>query len=464
VLDGITSLVDKSLVWHQDATNREPRFGMLETIREYALERLRASGETEDVRRRHATWFVALGERAGSHLLRGPDQLGWLARLATEIANLRLALTWLATAGDSGGLRLASALMRFWYLRGPLSEGQSWLEQTLAASRDASPMLRVVALTDLSLLALFQGNHDRATLAIEECEQLVQAAEDRLSLACLRNVQSFLAMRQGDAGQALALAKESVALFEGLEHGGRQNLARLSTVVAALSQGDLIQAKSIAEENLALGRQTGDELGVGSALNHLGWVAIRQDDYTSAAGWFAEALSGVPRFGETWMAAYYLEGLAIAAGSRGDHEAAARLFGAAANFGQSAGFRLPPLMEAHHERAIAGIRTSLGEPAFGMAWASGQTLGLEAVLAEAAALAAATERQPTVPRTHLPSLTGREVEVLRLAAAGLTAPQIADRLFLSPRTVHTHLAAIYRKLGVTTRGEAVRVAIERGLA
>jgi DNA-binding CsgD family transcriptional regulator len=260
-----------------------------------------------------------------------------------------------------------------------------------------------------------------------------------------------------------------VALFEGLDHGGRQDSARLTAAFAASSHGDLIEARSLAEENLRLGRQIGDDAAVGTSLNHLGWIQILEGDHRAAAGRFAEALTGVPRLGESWTGAYHVpcfEGLAKVANSGGSHEIAARFLGASAKVLELSGFGLPPFLETHHERTVSAIQAAIGADALRAAWAAGAALPPDELVAEAIALAdggAFAAGAPRPQRPHPSGLTERELEVVRLAAAGLTAPQIAERLYLSPRTVHAHMAAIYRKLDVTTRGEAVRVAIERGL-
>jgi predicted ATPase/DNA-binding CsgD family transcriptional regulator len=469
VFDGIASLVNKSLLTTQPTAGADPRFGMLETVRDFALEQLAATGEADEARRRHAAWFVAFGVRAEPHLLRGPDQPGWLERLSVEQANLRLALDWLVERSEADALRLASALRYFWYLRGPLSEGQAWLARSLAAETGALPALRVLALADLSLLTIFQGDPDRATRTVEDAARLAETVEDRLALASLRQAQGYLALLQGETGRGLALANESVALFEGLDHRGRQNSARLTASLAAFSHGDLSEAQSLAEQNLAHGRQIGDDAAVGTSLNHLGWVTIQQGNHRAAARWFAEALTSIPRLGESWNGAYHVpsfEGLASAASATGAHELAARFLGASATVLGSTGFRLPPILETHHQRTVAAAQAALGADAFRAAWAAGATLSPDELVAAATALAedAGPGASPArTPGAHPSGLTDRELEVLRLVAAGLTAPQIAEQLFLSPRTVHAHTAAIYRKLDVNTRGEAVRYAVEHGL-
>src|SRR5262249_19313589 len=159
VLDGLQLLLDKSLLYEREDSDGEPRFMMLETIREYALERLEISREAATVRRRHADYYLALAEIAEPNLQRA-EQVAWLDRLAAEIDNLRAALTWSRTAADAADLelRLAGALWLFWGLRGYLSEGRAWLARALGQNSEASTVLRALGLTRAGELAWWQGD------------------------------------------------------------------------------------------------------------------------------------------------------------------------------------------------------------------------------------------------------------------------------------------------------------------
>jgi non-specific serine/threonine protein kinase len=463
VFDGVASLLNKSLLSAVEAIGGEPRFGMLETIRKYALEQLVVAGEVDEVRHHHSTWCLAFAERAESALFQGPDQSRWLARLAAESANLRVALAALLDADPEAGLRLAAALPRFWFIRGRLSEGRTWLEQALAATDGVPSRLRAKAWADLCQLASFQEDFARAEAAGEEAERLSGVAEDPWSCAYAQGIRGYQSLLQGHFPDAIERAEASLALWATLAEDDRSTVARNCLATAAYALGRLDESARRAQDCLAHAQRIGDEFGVAIALQRVGTVAFAQGDYSSALNRFSEALHRFAHLGTGWATAYALDGVAAAAGVYSSNEQAARLLGAAAHQRTSAGVSLAGPLRVAHDRAVAKVRSSLAGPAFAAAWTAGESLSLEAAIAEADHLVATNERASTASRSLQAGLTDREVDVLRLAVSGLTGPQTAERLFLSPRTVQTHMAAIYRKLDVNTRAEAVRLAIERGL-
>jgi non-specific serine/threonine protein kinase len=463
VFDGVASLLNKSLLSAVGAIGGEPRFGMLETIREYALEQLVIVGEADEIRHRHAAWCLALAERAEPALFHGPYQPRWLTRLAAESANLRAALAALLDTDPEAGLRLAAALPRFWFIRGRLSEGRNWLELALAATDGAASRLRAKAWADLCQLASFQEDFARAGEAGEEAERLSGTAGDPWSRAYSQGIRGYQALLQKNFSDAIERADASLALWANLAEDDRSTVARHCLATAAYALGRWDESARLAEDCLAHAHRIGDDFGVALALHRAGSVAFVLGDHASALNRFADSLHRFADLGTGWTAAYALDGVAAVAGAYASDDQTARLLGAAAHQRESAGVSLAGPLRVAHDQAVAKVRASLSGPAFAAAWTAGEALSLEAALAEADHLSATIERPPTAPRPRPPEVTAREADVLRLAVAGLTGPQIADRLFLSPRTVQTHMAAIYRKLDVNTRGEAVRLAIERGL-
>jgi DNA-binding CsgD family transcriptional regulator len=311
---------------------------------------------------------------------------------------------------------------------------------------------------------LFQVDFRRAAAAIEEGKRRIAGEDDRWTLAYLLVAQSYLCFFEGDPHCARRWAQESVALFAADGDDVPAILGRLCLASVALADHSIGEARHWGEESLALAGKAEDLWLSSVAQNALGAVAFHEGDRRSALTHFQESIAGLRRLGETWTLAFAIEGAVLAAGERAGDERTARLLGAAAQLRELVGAPLPGRLPEALDHAVVGLRTSLGEPAFSTAWAAGKSMSLDAVIDETTALGDISESKRETPRQSVAGLTERELEVLRLVAAGLTAPQIAERLFLSPRTVHTHLAAIYRKLDVNTRGEAVRFAVEQGLA
>jgi non-specific serine/threonine protein kinase len=454
--------VDKSLLGTQARETAEPRFAMLETIREYAGEQLAASGEEDDVRRAHAAWCLALAEAAAAALA-GPAQRDWLHRLEADHDNLRAALAFSLQTGDAAaGLRLAGALAGFWWQRGHFREGRAWLERALAAAPDAPPPIRARALTGLGRLATFQHDHTPAAAACAAALALAEAAGEAAGVAEARLEQAILALFGGDFAGAAAAAEASLAVFATLGEPRQRNTARFIRAIAARYQGDLDRAVPLLEECLALATETGDAYHAALAHQGLASVAGEPGDARGALPHYLAALSGFWRLGERWHMALCLEAIAALC-PRADPEAVARLLGAAEALAEGAGFALPPRPAAAHARTVAAVRARLDDGAFAAAWAAGRSLPLAQAVAAAAALASARPGRGEPSAADPYGLTPREREVLRLLVAGRSNPEIAEALFISPHTVHRHVAGIFAKLGVATRTAAVTAAVAAGL-
>jgi predicted ATPase/DNA-binding CsgD family transcriptional regulator len=416
VLELLSHLADKSLVVVQER-NGEARYRLLETIRQYGREKLRASGELPKTQTRHSHFFVRLAEEAEPELT-GAEQRVWLDRLEAELDNLRAALGWSLEGGEPEvGLRLAGALWWFCYLRGHYGEGREWLEGALGGSEDSPAPLRTKALTGSGVLAFLQCEYEGATALLEE------------SLALYRDL--------GD------------------ERGIATALQTLGSV--AREQGHYARAQALHEESLTLSREAGYREGVAWSLNELGLVEQRRGDDERGTALLEESLDLHRDLGDRWRAASVLEGLSGSARKRGQTERAARLLGAADALREAIGTPVPPCERADHDRNVSALRATIGEKAFEKARAEGRALTLEQALAE-------PEGAPADHQSAYPAgLTAREVEVLRLVAGGLNDPQVAEKLFISRRTVHAHMRSIYHKLGVTSRTAATRFAVEYGL-
>jgi predicted ATPase/transcriptional regulator with XRE-family HTH domain len=291
-LDRLTTLVDKSLLRQEAGTDGAPRFLMLETIREYALERLVASGEEAALRQRHAQYYLTLAERA-EPLLHAAEQLDWLNRLKAEHDNLRAVLLWSQVAVDDTavGLRLSAALSYFWMVSGSLSEGREQLTRILAHPEAAAPTVaRARALSAAGLLAWLQGDWRVAQSLYEECRTLGQALGDTRAVAEALCGLGIIAYTQIDYRQALALFEESVAMFRDLREEWGLAWTLFNMADAALFHRDYARANPLFEESLALFRDLGDRIGVAHALLGLGGVALRQQDLQRATSLFEASL------------------------------------------------------------------------------------------------------------------------------------------------------------------------------
>jgi predicted ATPase/DNA-binding CsgD family transcriptional regulator len=573
VLEGLASLIDKSLVSQTEQEGKEdPCFLMLETIREYGLECLATSGETEATGHAHAVYYLALTEQAAEHWFSAEEQ-AWLAQLEREHNNLRAAMTWLLehrTARQSSemALRLGAALWWFWVTRGYRNEGWSLLERALEGSESVAVPIRAQALWATGnlagylghvergevlcqqSLALFQeignstgmrdalfhlgvvadmrGDYAAASSRFEESLVLSRQAGDKADAAWALVYLEQLANIQGEHARVGPLAEESLALFRGAGIQMGTDDALKDWAKAAFFQSDFARAEALAQECVVLERQLGEKAGEAEMLALLGEVALQQGDPPTArllleqgcallrevrwmrAGideeqqmaWTLSRLGKVLAIQGNYPAAralyeesleslvsvqavnsnrpfldiyvnldFALEGLAAVVAVQGELAWAARLWGAAQARRDTRGTPLPPVYRADYDRSVTAARTQLGEKPFVAAWNEGRTMTPEQALAARGPLTIPTlipAEPATVPpapkaATYPDRLTAREVEVLRLVAGGLTDHQIAEQLVISPRTVNSHLKAIYGKIQVSSRSAATRYAIEHAL-
>jgi non-specific serine/threonine protein kinase len=488
-LDGISSLVDKSLLRQVEGLDGEPRFLMLETIREYALERLAESGEEETLRRRHAQYFLQLAEAAEPEL-RGPQQVAWLERLEREHDNLRAALRWSIERHDAEmALMLSAALPRFWFVRGYLSEGRRWLNEALGTADfgvrngvtpESNPKLasaRARALNGAGLLAYPQGEYTVARSLLEQSLALLRELDDRQNIAFVLNGLGVVVQQQGDYAAARGYLEQSLAIRR--EMGDKQGIASTLNNLGEVARclGDYDAARSIYEEGLAVLAEAGSKWDIASSLHNLAYVSHQQGDYGRAAALFTESLGWYRELGLKTGIAASLTGLAGVAGAVGQPDKAARLFGAAERVREEVGAIVDRADVGEYERNVAAVKAQLDEATFTMDWAEGRAMNIDEAIAYAQQEITDTAQPAAVPeaikkrkagatpavQVSPNELTRREVEVLRLVAGGLTNPQVSAQLFLSHRTVEAHLHSIFGKLGVTTRGEAIRYAIEHDL-
>jgi non-specific serine/threonine protein kinase len=461
-LDTIAALVEASLLRSETDSDGMVRYRMLETIREFAEERLMASGEAEVIRQRHAAYFLAFAERYElAELL--PD--GERARnvLEAEHANLRAALAWL-DAGDESGLfpRFAATLGHFWTGLGYYQEGRNWLERALDHG-DAAAADRAKVLVALGMTQVYQGARREAETRLTEGLAACRALDDPLDAALALIGLGALAIMQGDHGRGGALLEEALAAAQGVADrrlaGILAGRVAINLAVAPRATGQYALAAVHLERALRLEREAGYTEGVILALGDLGNLARDQGDDARALALYREALALGRGHPGTRVVIEVIEAVGIMAAAAGQAERAARLLSAASAQRDRLGLRYAVREDqVAMEHAVDATRAALGEHAFAATWATGRTLSPGQAVAEAQEPLASPAGSP------IGSLTPREAEILRLLAAGLTNPAIAAELFLSVRTVENHVAHILTKLGVRTRTAAATAAREIALA
>jgi predicted ATPase len=377
-LDDVSSLIDASLLWRTAGD----RLSMLATIREYALERLEASGEEGELRGRHAHWFLDLSDQA-REALTGARQAEWLERLELEHDNFRAALEHAIRCLDSElALGLVVRLWRFWLLRAHLSEGRAWFERALSIA-EGSPHLRAEALRGAAALASSQGDYLHARAFSQESVELSRTLGDTAGLArALSNLGNTL-VDGGDPTDAAPLYEESVELLRQLGDDWGVAVATLNRGYLALRMGDYRNAQRLCDESLGGFRQLGDSEGMLRSLIGLGFSAVRLGELEQAVKLFAEGLELARALNDIPDLADLLDGLAACYGAAGDAARAARLLGAAERLREPLGAVRDGAVNDEHARTLADLRHNLDEEALAAELRTGRMMSLEEALSDA---------------------------------------------------------------------------------
>ena len=463
VLDGVASLVGKSLLRAADDAEVEPRFGMLETVREYAREQLEARGEAEAMRRRHAAWclsFVDPAERREIAVFSAAELI-WLNRVDAEHHNLRAALTWADEREEAETLaRLVAALARFWRIRGYLREGRQWVDRVLSLGDAIERRTRLRVLHGAGLIAIGLGDYPWAVALGEEGTALAHELADRHGVAYNVHILGGVALDQGQYEHAATLLEEACASFRAVGDEGWRAVALGHLGLAVAEQGDADGAMRLWDEALSY---EDNLFATAFALQYSANVLGRRGNSRGAAERYRRSLVLWFTLGDTWYFASCLTGLATVMAVGGWTELAVRLLSESDALREASGAALRPRERAAYEQAIAAARAGLDENVFAAAWAVGRTMTLEESITIAVELASRSERDDSVRPGATAGLTTRELQVLRLVAAGLSDRDIAVTLFLSRRTVTSHLTSILHKLDVASRSAAVAYAVRHGL-
>ena len=476
ILDLLMSLVDKSLVTATEQGG-SAKYRLLETVRQYGRTRLEESGEAENVLWRHTTYYLALSEEVES----GPGGQGTrLQRLEAEQSNFREALGWalgkervepeeVTAERASLGLRLAVSLARgrFWAANG-LGEGLRWLEKGLARSGDTLPdPVRAAALNEAGWIATVQGDQEKAVALLEESFALAKKQGDESGIAAsLFQLGQLLVMHEGSHQRVEDLRRAAEALRPEIPDPSQAAYLTMFMALAAWHGDAEEQALTLFEEALGLFRELENLQGAAFCLGSIGFLVLGKGDPAHAATIFEKALQTLRVLRDVVGIFHCLLGAGSVASLRGEPDRAARLWGAAEALGETAAIPVIPMIRSHHEYEdhLARARSLLTEEAWLQAWAEGRDLSPEQAIEYALEPPSETAEEAEAPGTSYPAdLSAREVEVLRLAASGMTNARIAEELYISPRTVNAHMGSVYHKIGSSTRAEAARFASEHGL-
>jgi predicted ATPase/DNA-binding winged helix-turn-helix (wHTH) protein len=424
LLDGMASMVDKSLAQQVEQPPGESRFVMLETIREYALEKLEASGEKGLTKRSHAAYCLVLAEEEATEQ-NGGEGTEWLSRFALEHDNFRAGLEWLTETGDAEwGLRLGAALFRFWEMREYLAEGRTRLDKLLKIAAAAAPTKpRARALFAAGVLAVAQGDYAAAETLIRESLEIARQLGDRQGAAVSLNALAVSARDRGDLPVARSLFEESMVLWRELgdQKAVARSLSNLANIVklqgdnararslyaeclaifrelgdrtgeawsinyqgdVARDQGDCAAAQTLYEQGLAIFRELDDRWGVAGTLADLGSLAREQGNYPTAHSMYRESIKLFHELDHKRGIARLLEHFACSAAAQREAERSLRLAGAAAALRQNIGAPLTLAEHAKLEASLHPARQALANTVGVAAWLEGRALPVEKAIEEA---------------------------------------------------------------------------------
>jgi non-specific serine/threonine protein kinase len=512
VLDVLASLVDKSLVVAETTSRAQARYRLLETIREYAREKLDAAGETEQLRQRHLDLFLARAEEAAPKLHDIYQQL-WLNWLEGEHDNLRAALTWSLESGRiEQGLRIANAIIRFWEIRGYVQEGLAWFERLFAqADASVSPLVRASAYSFAAFLTDFLDMADATQTYGREAVAIAESAgeEGKQVLGLALGALGSAARAVGDYEQAYALAERCAELYRdepspflylgmtllvqgglaielGLYTAARAALDR--SLVLACAAGDAFRtahtintlgdlhrcegqyaaAQAMYQQSIELFRDVGAGRDLAAPLLNLGHACLHLGEFARARDFFGESLAIMEGNSErSWpgqpAVVECLLGFAALAIASGAADTGTRLLAAVGTLGMQHAKFSWAATRTEYEYYLALARTQLSEAEFQAAQSAGRAFSLKQAIEHARHVALRTPTSPAAPETS-DALTVREREVVTLIAQGRSNSEIAETLVLSKRTVEKHIANILAKLGFTNRAEIVRWALDHDTA
>lgn len=475
-LDAVYALVNQSLLLALEAGHstirHEPRYVMLSTIREYGIEQLKLLGEYESAVQEHAQYVLTLVERVQVELevSQGPEQQS-LDLLDVERQNIEGALQHFERTDQYGALlRLVGAMSPYWFTKSVLLDGSSWVNKALRSGDDVPIEHRARAMIGGGLISIEMGDF---AFSLESLFSGCELAAEAESLPLLAKGKFGIGVVYQDQGRAA----EAIPFFEeALDAARRSSMTVFSaTVLSNLGlvmarAGDLAKGEAMLEQAVEEHRRVDYPYGAALAQRFLGQVLMKMGRLAEAKEQYALSLSIPPDEMQAWHIANALEGLAIAAEAERSAEISVQLFGAADKVRSVYGVPLEPALVDDYAMIYGRLRARLGDAAFSEHWLVGQNMetvdAIEAGLTFAASTVASDSLDPEIEGKPVNdfNLTPREREVLALMAEGRSNAEIADALFMSPRTAGVHVSHVLAKLSVDNRSAAVSVALKNGLA
>ncbi len=506
-LDVLARLVDKSLVTALDSGD-ETRYRLLEPLRQFAHEHLVEMTMEARAEQQLCNWCAALAAEATANLF-GPEQGPWLDRLETEHDNLRAALTWsLSHGGASIAGQIAANIWLFWQMRGYLAEGHRWIDQILAdlpeptslranllwiagilarpnpelGQRHFSESLAIWqalgddvgtlrTLASQAFMAQILNDHERAVAYLEQSLLLARASSGELALADILSGLALSVLELGDLDRAELLCEEALDLCNRSGDLRVEAAAKANLGLIWLARRDEQRAAEFWEESLQLRQRIGDHGGIAHVQVLQAGLALRNEDYARANVLYQVSLTSRQQTGYHDGIPSILEGLSAVASVQRDPIRAVQLAASADALRAAMGLPIPSSERDALDRTLATARRCLDSQDFTQAWNEGLALSLDQAHATAMglrvssnvpgsdAIPAGESLPPAASTSSDYGLTRREIEVLRLLTFGLTYSQIAENLYISPRTVDAHVRSIFGKMDVRSRTAATRIAL-----
>lgn len=468
-LDVVASLVGKSLLEPHVVHERETRFVMLETIREFAGRRLLEQGDAETARTAHAIYFTELAERLDASIWGGPLHKQSLDQLEADLPNFREALTWLESQGYPATLvRLASALGGLWYFRSHRIEGRDWLERALAMNDRTVLSARATALVKRSVLEIDLGGTPDLAWG-EEALMLRRATGNPREIGHALHCCGFILRSQGERNRAVDYFNEAKTYLR--VSGELEDLARVRfwDAIFAIERGDHDNGRAHLIAALNLNRQDGFVYGITRALNMLGDLELECGNLTESAGYFREALGGYADTQSNERMADTLAGIGRLECAMSRPDSGIRLLAAATTLAASIGSVWSAKERTLNTATIEAARASLGEEHFEGAWRVGQAWTFQKAVSRAEAALTTSNQDPQTVLTERSDvspggLTRRQIDVVRLVASGKSNREIAEQLSVSQTTAISHMRNIMTKLDLDTRSAVAAWAVRNGLA
>jgi tetratricopeptide (TPR) repeat protein len=355
---------------------------MLETIREFGLECLAAQAEIEDVRRRHAAFFLNLAQAAEPYLL-GEQQALWLKRLGEEHDNARGAFEWLVDQDIEGAFGLARVLWIFWFFHGHLAEGWDRLIKLLPRSDEVALEAKARVLVGAAVLAYFRGDHAQAAKLAQESLPVSKQVGSAWHAGVALCILSALAFYGGDFEPASRFAEEGLALAREAGNPWLMSLTLTNAGLLALHQGDLEEALRLCQESVPHARQSKEKWCIAHALYNVGLIFLARGDHKAASPLLCEGLALSRDLGYQLGVGLALDGLAGVAAAQGDRIRAVRLLAAGAALRSMLGAAMPPVFQTSYDRILTAARRGLDEDAFSTAWEDGKAMTLGQAVQEA---------------------------------------------------------------------------------